>query len=163
MKDYRVIENCLQLHFCVNDEGRVALSYFGAAADKAPCKEREASEKRTEGEETFTEGMSPVEIALSGSGFKGHHGEKKIGGAASEKLRFVDFFDERDEEGRHILLLLESEELLVRVHYIFCGQLPVLRTYCEVKAKKKVRLEYVSSLQLPAVFPARGGKDYDEI
>lgn len=51
----------------------------------------------------------------------------------------------------------------MRVHYIFCGQLPVLRTYCEVKAKKKVRLEYVSSLQLPAVFPARGGKDYDEI
>ena len=69
MKDYRVIENCLQLHFCVNDEGRVALSYFGAAADKAPCKEREALEKRTEGEETFTEGMSPVEISLSGSGF----------------------------------------------------------------------------------------------
>ena len=163
MKDYRVIENCLQLHFCVNDEGRVALSYFGAAADKAPCKEREALEKRTEGEETFTEGMSPVEISLSGSGFKGHHGEKKIGGAASEKLRFVDFFDEREEEGRHILLLLESEELFVRVHYIFCGQLPVLRTYCEVKAKKKVRLEYVSSLHLPAVFPARGGKDYDEI
>lgn len=75
-------------------------------------------------------GMSPVEIALSGSGFIGHHGGKKTRGAASEALRFAGFSESRGDEGRHIVLKAESGELSVDMHYVLSAG--TARTYCVV-------------------------------
>lgn len=89
MRDYVFIEGGLQLNFRVFDEGRVALTYFGIASGTEECPE---GKEVGECEEKFDgTGMSPVEIALSGSGFIGHHGGKKTRGAASEALRFAGF------------------------------------------------------------------------
>ena len=159
MRDYVYKESGLRLVFCVSDEGRVALTYFGPDSGAPENSENPFSEK----EEGQGPGRSPVEIALSGSGFNGHHGMKRTDGVASAVLRFSRISDFRDDEGRRIELETESEDLLVRTVYLFVGSLPVVRTYNVVTAKKRVTLEYVSSLQIPELFSACEKSRYEEI
>lgn len=164
MRDYVFIENGLQLTFRVYDEGRVALTYFGLAVAPEECpggKELPAEELDEKPEEREGRGRSPVEISLSGSGFTGHHGGRKTGGAASDRLRFSGIEERREEEGRHIVVKTGSDELFAKMHYIFsCG---AVRCYCEVTARKRITAEYISSLNIPALFSAEEKSRYDEI
>ena len=159
MRDYVFIEGGLQLNFRVFDEGRVALTYFGIASGTEECPE---GKEVGECEEKFDgTGMSPVEIALSGSCFNGHHGAKKTRGAASESQRLAGFSESRGDEGRHIVLKAESGELSVDMHYVLSAG--TARTYCVVAAKRRLTLEYVSSVNIPGLFSAAERSNYDKI
>ena len=159
MRDYVFIEGGLQLTFRVFDGGRVALTYFGADTGAEECPGgREVGES---GEKFDGTGMSPVEIALSGSGFIGHHGGKKTRGAASEALRFSGLEDFSDAGHRHVVLKTESEELYAEMHCIFFGG--TARTYSAVRAKKTVTAEYISSLNLPVLFEVKEKRCYEDI
>ena len=134
MKDYVFIENGLRLAFRIDEDGRFALEDFSVAATN----EKAYEEKEVKVTDYSFEGKCPCVIALSESGFIGQHGRKKNRAVASDNLRFRSFIDEETDLGRRVTLVCESEELSVKMYYLFAAQESVLRAYTEITAKKEV-------------------------
>ena len=153
MKDYVFIENGLRLAFRIDEDGRFALEDFSVAATN----EKAYEEKEVKVTDYSFEGKCPCVIALSESGFIGQHGRKKNRAVASDNLRFRSFIDEETDLGRRVTLVCESEELSVKMYYLFAAQESVLRAYTEITAKKEVTVEYVSTLFLPHVCGEKKG------
>ncbi len=153
MKVYAFEENGLTLSFSVSEEGRVALKYFG----------RGKREHIPEEEKEIFDDYSPIEIAVSGSGFIGQHGGKKLRGVASAALRFVRFEEKEEDKGRRITLYMHSDSLSVALHYLFSKGDAALQTYAEITALQALTVEYVSSMHIPTLFPDNAQADCNTI
>ncbi len=94
-----------------------------------------------------------VEVQVSGENQDDHHGIKHTRTNPGFLLEYVEHRDFVNSTGRKIEIMLEKDGLYVTCHMQFMGDLPVVRSWTEVKnaSKENKGLEYVSSFALSGI------------
>ena len=155
MKRINIFENGIYMVFEITDEQEIKLLHFAPAPlvedDLEPfCKEK--------GFALFdrTRSFRPVEINISGLDRPlERHGNKYIITAPGYRMKFKDFTDTANQNGRLIEVTTYDEPTGIEAvsHYQFYNDISVVRSWTTVKntGDKPRTLEYVSSFNLNGI------------
>lgn len=169
MKDFDIFENGLHIKFRITEEGRaLLLNCSNKSYNESAIKTRNLGltlepETAKQNEINNINVFSPVEIVLSNGQFNDHHGAKKSKSDCAARLKFVELEDLREEEGRHLILILKNDEVEVRCHYKMYDNIPVIRSFTEVTALKDIKIEYLSSFQCMGIGVEHGRDVYEKL
>ena len=133
--DIKLLENGIHLHIHITDEGDVRLYNFGIEEQKSKPAGDSAKKYRL------------VEVHESGRNQNDHHGSKHTGSSPGGQLKYRDHSSQRNESGLLFTLVQEHEGLLVTSHIQFYDNIPVIRTWTDLKndGLSSRSVEFVSS------------------
>ncbi|MBK1876100.1 glycoside hydrolase family 36 protein [Pelagicoccus mobilis] len=110
-------------------------------------------------EERLRRRYTLVEVHCSGENQHDHHGGKHTGSNCGGNIpRFIDYHDNRNESGRKIEIVQESDRLRIVSHIQFFDGIPVARCWTELSNiwGEDVGLEYVTSFALTGLTKDQG-------
>ncbi|MBQ5816221.1 MAG: alpha-galactosidase, partial [Oscillospiraceae bacterium] len=132
-------ENGIYMQFAVNDEGRLSLYNFSTS-------KAELGEDFDDPREAY----SVCEVQLAG---KNRGLTKHIRHLCPTTPRYVSHEDTRNQNGRLLSFVLETESVRICQYYQFYDNIQVVSAYSEVEniSTENIELEYVSSFCLAGI------------
>ena len=136
-------ENGLSAYFEVNENG--CLNFYGIQK----CGE-EFVAPNEKVKNSQSQVYVPVEIMTTGSSAKKLRGGKALGFACPELPQYVSHRCEETVLGNNYIFDLETEQLEIKLNYLFAKGSKTVRAWTEVKniSREDVGLEYISSFAL---------------
>lgn len=158
-------ENGIYLVFGITRQDRIKLLHFSAL----PFKEGELCfPEKEDAERMLEEGFQPVQLGLSGYDRPyERHGNKYVVTAPGCSLKFAGMEDDRNENGRLLIIRQYDEEsgAYVESFYQFYDRINIVRIWQQVtnRGKEEQTLEYISTFSYSGLGKSCGGKAQEKL
>lgn len=157
-------ENGIYVVFGITRQNRIKLLHFSAL----PFKEELSFPAKEDAEQMLEEGFQPVQLNFSGYDRPyERHGNKYVVTAPGCSLKFAGMEDERNENGRLLIIKQYDEEsgAYVESFYQFYDRTCMTRVWQQVtnRGDEEQTLEYISTFSYSGLGKSCGGKAQEKL